>query len=557
MGTVGINFGAATSGAGFNVATTVASITALSSAIENPWNAQLTSLKAQDTALTSVGTDLATLSTAVTALTDFDGVLAGKEGSSSDTNVLTLTAASSTAVAGSHTVYVTSLASTSSNYTNQVPSANDTISGSLTIQVGTAAANSAASPTAAQTITIGSTNNTLTTLAQYINNGDYGVSASIVTDAGGSRLSLVSSTSGAAGQMLLGGGLTDATQGLVANATDPLSGTLSIQVGTGAAQTITVGSTNNTLATLASYLNSGSYGVTASVVTDGTGSQLSLVNSTTGLPAGLTIGGTLQDTATSSSAVPAPVGFTVGQTGADAVLSVDGLPTTSASNTVTGAIPGVTFQLLSSAPTEPIQIQVTNDNSAVETAVQAFVTAYNTVAGDIKTQAGDTAAGVPEPLYGDPTMSLIQSQLSAALTGGAASGAISNIYQLGISANADGTLTLDTSTLDATLNSNYADVTGFLQNTGSWGLGLSTALNTLGTASTTGAISLELAQDTSVETSLNLNITNENALIATQTTNLTTELNTANQELQAIPEQLSEVNEIYSAVTGYNQSTNG
>ena len=53
MSTVGINFGAATSGTGFNVATTVASITALSSAIENPWNAQLTSLKAQDTALTS------------------------------------------------------------------------------------------------------------------------------------------------------------------------------------------------------------------------------------------------------------------------------------------------------------------------------------------------------------------------------------------------------------------------------------------------------------------------------------------------------------------------
>jgi flagellar hook-associated protein 2 len=46
-------------------------------------------------------------------------------------------------------------------------------------------------------------------------------------------------------------------------------------------------------------------------------------------------------------------------------------------------------------------------------------------------------------------------------------------------------------------------------------------------------------------------------LIATQTTRLTTELNTANEELQAIPEQLSEVNEIYSAVTGYNQSTNG
>ena len=472
MGTVGINFGAATGGTGFNVATTVASIVALSSAVENPWTAQLASLKAQDATLTTVGTDLAALSTAVSALTNFDGVLASKEGSSSDTNVLTLTAASSTAVAGSHTIYVTSLAATSSNYSDEVNSAKDVLSGSLTIQVGTAASTAGVAATAAQTITIGSTNNTLTTLAQYINNGDYGVSASVVTDTEGARLSLVSNNSGAGGQLQLGGGLTDTT---------------------------------------------------ANVALTGV----------------------------------AAVGFSVGQRGKDAVLSVDGLPTTSASNTVTGAIPGVTFQLLSSAASEPIQVQVTNDNTTVETAVQTFVTAYNTVAADIKTQAGDDATGKPEPLYGDPTMSLIQSQLSQALFGGGKSGAIGNIDQLGITANPDGTLTLDASTLDAVLNSNYADVTGFFQNTGSWGQGLSSALNTLGTASPTGAISLELSQNASVETGLNTNVTNENALIKTQTANLTAELNTANQELQAIPEQLSEVNEIYSAVTGYNQSTNG
>ena len=461
MGTVGLSFGAATSGTGFDVATTVSSILALSSSIENPWQTQLTSLKAQDTALSGIGTDLATLSTAVSALTDFDGVLASKEGSSSDTDVLTLTSASSSAIAGSHTITVTSLAATSSDYSDEVAGASDTLSGTLSIQIGAAASTASTAATAAQTITIGSTNDTLASLASYINNGSYGVTASVVTDTKGSRLSLVSSTSGAAGQITLGGTLTDAT--------------------------------------------------------------------------------------TSST-----VGFTAGQTGADAVLSVDGLPTTSASNTVTGAIPGVTFQLLSSSPGTSVQVQITNDNTSVETAVQAVVTAYNTVATDIKTQAGDDSSGNPEPLYGDPTMSLIQSQLSSALSGGAASGAISNMEQLGISANPDGTLTLDTSTLDSILNSNYADVTGFLQNTGGWGQGIATVLNTLGNSSTTGAISLELAQDSTTETGLNTDITNENALIATEKTNLTAELNTANQELQAIPQQLNEVNEIYSAVTGYN-----
>jgi flagellar hook-associated protein 2 len=457
MATVGINFGAATSGTGFDVTSTVNQILAVSQGIETPWNTQLTSLQAQDTALSGIGTDLSTLSTAVSALTDFQGVLAGKEGSSSDTNVLALTSASNTAIAGSHTVVVTSLASTSSNYSDEVTNTSDTLSGSLSIQIGSAAA---------KTIAIDSSNDTLSTLASAINNGSYGVTASVITDANGSRLSLTSSTSGSAGQITLGGALTDAT------------------------------------------------------------------------------------TSTALS-------FHVGQSGADANLTVDGLPLTSASNTVTGAIPGVTFQLLSSAPSESIQIQITNNNTGVETAVQSFVTAYNTVAGDIKTQAGHDTSGNPEPLYGSPTMALIQTQLSQALNGGTASGTITSIEQLGITANPDGTLTLDVTKLDSILNSNYSDVTGYLQNTGSWGQSLSTTIDGLGNATPKDAISLELSQNATVESGLNTDISNENALIATEKSNLTTELNTANQELQAIPEQLSEVNEIYSAVTGYNQNVNG
>lgn len=469
MGTVGINFGAATSGQGFNVATTVASITALSSSIENPWNAQLTSLKAKDAALTSLGTDLSTLSTAVAALTAVDGVLSSKLGSSSDNNVLTLSSAGTSAVAGSHTIVVNSLAATASNYSDLVTTATDTLSGSLSIQLGSG------STAKIKTITIDSTTNTLATLSAAINNGGYGVTAEVVSDTTGSRLLLASNTSGAAGALTLGGGIADAT-------------------------------------------------------------------------------------------TTKPLGFSVGQLGVDASLTVDGLPTRSASNTVTTAIRGVTFQLLSTGtPTttngittnEPVQVQITNDNSSVVTAVRALVTAYNTVAGDIKTQAQATAAGLAQPLFGDPTMALLQSQLSASLFSGSSSGSITSAYQLGISASPDGTLTLDTTALNTTLNANYPDLLGFLQNTGSWGQGLSTALNSLGTTSTTGAIALELAQNSSVETSLNSNITNEEALIATQTKLLTIELNTANEELQAIPLQLSEVNQIYSAVTGYNQNVNG
>ena len=52
---------------------------------------------------------------------------------------------------------------------------------------------------------------------------------------------------------------------------------------------------------------------------------------------------------------------------------------------------------------------------------------------------------------------------------------------------------------------------------------------------------------------MNTDISNEDALLAAQKTQLTDELNTANQILQSIPSQLNQVNEMYSAITGYNE----
>jgi flagellar hook-associated protein 2 len=455
MGTVGINFGSVTSGTGFDVASTVTSILAVEQSIEDPWKTQLANLKAQDTAFSTLGTHLATLATSLQSLTDFNGVLAAKQGSSSNTGVLSLTSASSSAIAGSHTITVNSLAQTSSNYSN-----------------------------------------------------------------------------------------------LIANKTDKLSGTLSIQIGSGAAKSITLDDTNNTLAGLATAINSSSMGVTASVVTDTTGSRLSLVSSTSGAAGQITLSSTLQDATTSTA-----MSFQTGQTGKDASLNVDGLDMTSASNTVTGAIPGVTFQLLSTSPStnSQVQVQITNDNSAVETAVNAFVTAYNAVVSDIKTQEGKDSSGNPQALYGDPTLAMIQNQLTTGLLGGAASGKINSITQLGLSVQRDGTLSLNASNLDSALNANYADITGFLQNSGSFGQTFTTTLNGLSSTSTKGAIYLAEQQNTAQEAALNKSISDQEARIASDKTRLTTELNTANQILQSIPDQINQVNQLYSAVTGYNK----
>jgi flagellar hook-associated protein 2 len=678
MGAVGLNFGSATSGAGFDVSTAVASIVANLQQVETPWNTQLTALKSDDTALTSIGTDLASLSSSLSSLTDFQGVMADKQGSSSDTNVLTLSAASATASAGSHTVVVSQLAQTASEFSDYIIS-SDNINGALTIQVGNGPATTIPA--------ISGTSDTLKTYAAAINAADIGVTASIVSDTSGSSLSIVSKTSGSTGGLTItqGGTTTTTTEATTAAAsvaptattaatntfsfTSPaceLSGTFSYTIGSGTAATINLGSTPLSLTDAASALNADSGFSAAGLVAGVSGSNLVITGSTdsTGAdtintstsslttttpaatygglanvtgPIATTVASTASVAATNTFTLPSassqisgtfsyaigggaaatvnlgstPLSLTAaaqalnddsgfqaaglnatvsgaqlivtGSTGAsgsadidttgstlsttlnvntgmtaqDAELSIDGgKPGYYSSNTVSTAIPGITFQVLSQS-TIPVTVQIVNDNTDVESAFSTFVSAYNKVLGDLTTQEGNDSSGNPEPLFGNPVIAQLQSALSLALTSGTASGSVSNLYQLGISVSSTGTLSLNNSTLDSILNSNYSDVVGFMQNSGSFGQLLSTTLSSLGNANANGAISLALSSDSNQETTLNDNITAQNAIIATDQSNLTTELNTANQVLQAIPEQLDEMNELYSAMTGYNENSTG
>jgi len=646
---VGLSFGSPTSGDGFDVSTTVASIVSNLQNVETPWKTQLTKLESQDTAISSLGTLLSTLSTDMSSLTDLEGIMVEKTGSSSDTNVLTLTYADSTATAGTHTVEVKNLALTSSGYLAEVPSASTPLSGAITLQVGTGTA---------QTITLTSSDGTLSGLASAINSSGVGITASVLTDSSGSRLSLVSGTSGADGGITVSGNSITAalaytastsdtstgTLAAVANSTDTLSGSVSIQVGSGTAQTITLDSTDDTLSGLEQAINNTSgLGVTASLNSDGT-----ILSLSSGSSGALTVTSSVFDTNTT-------LGYKSTVTGTDANLTVDGINLTSPSNTVTDLIPGVTFQLTAPSSTgEQVQVVIGNDNSGVESTINQFVTDYNSLVSAMSTQEGNDSSGNPEPLFGSPTLSLLQQQLlgslntqnpngyldsvtnsSDTLTGSiditvgsgtkqtislpdsggtladlasainsagigvtanvetnstgsqlvlvsstaGSSGAltvtssikdsttgtalsynnggsdINSLTSLGISVNNDGSLSLDVTSLDSTLNSDYSSVVGFFQNVDSWGLSFSDMLTHAGTSSTTGILALASSSNSSIESTLNADVSREELLISAQSKSLTTELNSANEILQELPSELDQVNELYSAITGYNSSS--
>ena len=124
---------------------------------------------------------------------------------------------------------------------------------------------------------------------------------------------------------------------------------------------------------------------------------------------------TLLDTITSKLGYSNPV------VGADAQLSVDGVNLTSSSNTVANLIPGVTFQLLapsakeSDNSLEQVQVVIANDNSGVESAFSTMVSDYNSLISAVNAQEGLDSSGNAEPLFGSPTLSLLQQQLLGGL----------------------------------------------------------------------------------------------------------------------------------------------
>ena len=192
-----LNSATNTSGSGIDVTSTVDAILQIDAQPEVNLQNQVTALNSQTSALQTIETDLAALQTSVQALSDPVGAFSAVAVTSSNNDVVSATAAAGTAT-GTHSIVVNSLATTSSEYSADQTSATSSLpSGTLEIQVGP--------DSTPATITMGTSGTTdnLNDLAQYINKQNMGVTASVVTDASGARLSLVSQTSGTAGALTI------------------------------------------------------------------------------------------------------------------------------------------------------------------------------------------------------------------------------------------------------------------------------------------------------------------------------------------------------------------
>jgi flagellar hook-associated protein 2 len=109
--------------------------------------------------------------------------------------------------------------------------------------------------------------------------------------------------------------------------------------------------------------------------------------------------------------------------------------------------------------------------------------------------------------------------------------------------NTDGTLSLNSSTLDNAVQNNFAAVQNFMQGASSNGFAsfLNNQLNTL-TAPATGAFTVDLQSISSENSDLQSQINTFQAYLTTQQTLLTAEYNQADINLQEIPQEQAQIN---------------
>ena len=323
----------------------------------------------------------------------------------SDTTVFSASA-SSIAVAGTHSLEVTSLAQAQKLVATGQSSSTAAIgagaSTTITFDFGTISggtfdtgtgkytgASFTSNGSGSQNITIDSSNNSLQGIRDAINSAQMGVKAAIINDGSGTPYRLA--------------------------------------------------------------LSSDSYGVSNSMKISVTG-DAALSDLLAYDPAGLPAAQHLSQTATAQNAD----------------FKVDGVAVSKTSNTVSDVLSGVTLTL-NKTTASPVTLTVARDTAAISSSVSGFVKAYNDLAATLKSVSSyDTASKTGAALQGDSAVRSLQSQLRSILNTPVVgtSGALTTLSDVGVTFQKDGTLALNQTKLDGAIANNFSGIASLFAATG-------------------------------------------------------------------------------------------
>jgi flagellar hook-associated protein 2 len=344
--------------------------------------------------------------------------------------------------------------------------------------------------------------------AQKLANPDVWAST-IATSADSSAVSFTTSSGAATGSYSMKVTSLAASQSVVtktalASSTATLgSGSLSIELGSwseagafsakagSSATSITIAATD-TLEGIRDKINSAGAGVKASIINDSSGARLVMSSSSTGAANGFRITATdtgdvsnTDDAGLSSLAYNPPAG-TAGtkstQSAADAKASINGVDVSSSTNKFADVLTGISFTV-GKVTSGAVDVSVTQDNATISKAVSDFASSYSTLATLLKSNTKyDEATKTAGTLQGDGTAVGMMNQFRSALSASTgASSVFSTLSSVGVTAQSDGTLAVDSTKLTNALG-NLAEVKKMFANadtTGTANDGIATRLRTL------------------------------------------------------------------------------
>ena len=255
----------------------------------------------------------------------------------------------------------------------------------------------------------------------------------------------------------IGGGTFDAQTGRYTGATFSANGS--------GAKTVTIGASSNTLAGIRDAINAAKLGVTASIINDGSGTpyRLALTVNDPGQAKSLKIS-VAGDAALSSLLAHDPAAaqqLSETASARNAQLKIDGVAITKTTNTISDAIEGVTLNLLKTNAGGATAVAVVRDSGTIKGAVEGLVKAYNEINSTFKNLSSyDAATKQGAVLQGDFTILSLQSSIRSALTRAltATGGAYSNLSQIGVTFQKDGTLALDSARFQTALDNAPNDI---------------------------------------------------------------------------------------------------
>ena len=302
--------------------------------------------------------------------------------------------------------------------------------------------------------------------------------------------------------------------GLISSGGSKLSGgagVMTIDLKSGKSETISLGSGSMTLNNLATSINKQAGGVKASIVGTSEGSRLVLQSSGTGSSAAFSISGTgaLKQFNYSSATNTGSSGEVRAQAASNATLTLNGIPITSATNTLSSAVAGATISLassgnasltVSSAPTG----LSSNLNSVVSSLNSAISAISSATKFSSKKSSGSSTTSSAGPLLGNFSASNLQNELMSAISSLAASGLSAS--QVGLSISSSGKVSFNNASFasvyaqnPATVGSMVSKLYDNLKNIAAGSIGASSGSSKTGTKMT-GFIS---AQTTSLNNSIN------------------------------------------------------